>query len=84
MRVDTLSRSVKVVDSNGRPTSELNLFSEAVAKLPIIIGNGSPEGSIEAEQSRLYMDAAGAPGSILYIKRDADITGDKTQGWVIV
>jgi hypothetical protein len=30
------------------------------------------------------MDDAGTAGAILYIKRDTDIAGDKTQGWILV
>lgn len=84
MQVNPLSRSVKVVDSNGRPTQDLNFFSEAVAKLPVLAGVGSPEGVVEATQTRLYMDTSGSSGSILYIKREADIGGDKAQGWILV
>lgn len=84
MQVNPLSRSIKVVDANGRPTQDLNLFSEAVAKLPVLTGIGSPEGVVEATQTRFYMDTSGSSGSILYIKREADIGGDKTQGWILV
>lgn len=84
MRVDPLSRSIKVVDSNGRPTQDLNLFSEAVSKLPILVGEGSPEGVVEAEQTRLYMDSTGASGSILYIKSVGDVGGAKALGWIAV
>lgn len=84
MQVNPLGRSVAVVDESGRPTQELNLFSEAVANLPVIVGSGSPESFIEAQQARLYMDSAGASGSILYIKKFADISGDRKLGWVLV
>lgn len=57
---------------------------QLVTELDIITGTGSPEGVIEAKQKRLYMDEAGISGSILYIKRDADIGGDRTQGWIAV
>lgn len=84
MQVDTLSRSIPVTDDQFRPLQNLNLFSEAVAKLPVIIGSGSPESVITAEESRFYMDRAGAPGSVLYIKQLPDILGDKSQGWVAI
>lgn len=84
MQVNTLSRSVPVVDSTGRPTNELNLFSEAVSKMPIIPGTGSPEGVVEALETRLYMDTAGTTGAILYIKRFNDIGGDRKFGWILV
>lgn len=84
MQVNPLSRSIKVVDQQGRPTQELNLFSEAVSRLSIIVGSGSPEGLVEAERTRLYMDETGASGSILYIKKLNDISGDRSQGWITV
>lgn len=84
MQVNPLGRSVAVVDESGRPTQELNLFSEAVANLPVIVGSGSPESVIEAQQARLYMDSAGATGTILYIKKFNDIGGDRKLGWTLV
>ena len=50
----------------------------------IIIGTGSPEGSVEAIQGREYMDDAGTAGAIKYIKRDNDIAGDTTKGWILI
>lgn len=47
-------------------------------------GSGSPEGVVEAAPGKLYYDTAGTAGNILYIKRDADIAGDKSQGWILV
>jgi len=84
LQVDNLGRSIKVVDAQGRATQELSLFFEAVSRLPVIIGTGSPEGAVEAGQSRLYMNDAGTAGSILYIKKLENIGGDKSQGWVLV
>jgi len=84
LQVDNLGRSIKVVDAQGRATQELALFFESVSRLPVIIGTGSPEGVVEAGQSRLYMDDAGTAGSILYIKKLENISGDKSQGWVLV
>ena len=49
-----------------------------------ITGNGSPEGVVEALQFRLYIDEDGSTGSILYIKKLAEIADDITQGWVLV
>lgn len=59
-------------------------FFSRLADLDIEIGTGDPEGVVEANQSKLYMDSAGTVGAILYIKRDADISGDSTKGWVLV
>ena len=60
------------------------IFARSLADRALIIGTGSPEGAVEANQGAQYMNDAGTAGSILYVKRDADIAGDKTQGWVLV
>jgi hypothetical protein len=55
-----------------------------VSDLMPIIGSGSPEGVVEAQQYALYLDTAGSAGSIQYRKMLPDIGGDKTQGWIAV
>lgn len=49
-----------------------------------ITGSGSPEGVVEARQFSLYINETGASGTLLYIKIQPDIAGDKKQGWVAV
>lgn len=55
-----------------------------LVELDILEGTGSPEGVVEAKPRRQYMNTAGTAGSILYIKKLADISGDRTQGWILV
>ena len=55
-----------------------------LVQLDILEGSGSPEGVIEAKPRQMYMNTAGTASSILYIKRDADVGGDRTQGWILV
>jgi hypothetical protein len=59
-------------------------FTQSLADRALIISEGSPEGVIEANQGALYMNSLGTTGAILYIKRNADIAGDKTEGWILV
>ena len=73
-----------IVEQTGRPTQQFRTFMLQVEQRGLIIGTGSPEGVVEAEQGQEYMDDAGTAGSIKYIKRDADISGDKSQGWILV
>ena len=73
-----------IVDENGVMTQETQRWVQSMTALDLMIGTGSPEGVIEATQSRMYMDDTGSSGSILYIKKLADIGGDATQGWVAV
>lgn len=88
MQVNPISRSVKAVDEKGRPTQELNLFTEDVSKLAIVTmpisGNGDPDGLIEAPFGKFYFDKTGLPGSRLYFKQEDDIAGDKSLGWALV
>ena len=74
----------KIVEPDGTMNLRFRLWTEGVTKLDIIIGTGTPETFVQAEQGRLYMDETGTSGNILYIKRDADIGGDRSQGWILV
>ena len=72
----------------GREPSEFSqrfvYWANLVTELDPLSGVGSPEGVVEAKQKRLYMDETGTTGNILYIKRDADIAGDRSRGWIRV
>lgn len=88
MQVNELSRAEKAVDTQGRPTEKLHLFSVAVAEtlansMPLS-GSGSPEGIVESPSNRMYFDMTGAPGSRLYWKTVNDVSGDKSAGWELV
>ena len=73
-----------IVNQQGFMEDPFRIFTLLISKLSILEGTGSPEGVVEAETTRLYMDSAGSSGSILYIKKLADIAGDKTKGWEAV
>tara|TARA_R110000744_G_scaffold356654_3_gene463421 strand:+ start:254 stop:505 length:252 start_codon:yes stop_codon:yes gene_type:complete len=78
------SPDAKLSDANGYSTARTRIWLDQVTSLQIISAAGSPEGSQAADQTRLYMDNTGTAGNILYIKRDADIGGDTTKGWILV
>lgn len=84
MIISPPSGSQAIVDSEGRMQPAFRTFTVKVAKLGIFIGTGSPENVVAAEQGQEYMDDAGVAGAIKYVKRDADIGGDTTKGWVLV
>ena len=73
-----------IVDKNGLMLSHFSLLIVQLAQLGIMTGSGTPEGSIEGKQTQLYMDTTGTAGNVLYIKRDADIAGDKKRGWILI
>jgi hypothetical protein len=65
--------------------NQFRIFLLQVQERGLIIGTGSPEGVVEAEQGQVYMDDAGTAGNIVYIKRDPyDGSGDKSNGWILV
>ena len=82
--VSPIDPTVPIVQQNGVMQDRYRLALLQLFSTYTIIGTGSPEGVEEAEQGTLYMDDAGIAGAILYIKRDADVGGDRTQGWILV
>lgn len=81
--IQTPQYTMPIVDKEGRQTQEFNSWADDITKLDLLVGTGSPEGVISAIQGRKYMDDAGTAGAITYIKRDSDIGGDDTQGWIL-
>jgi len=59
-------------------------WTQTITNQALVIGDGSPEGVVEAVKGASYMNQLGISGTILYIKRDDDIGGDKSQGWILV
>ena len=72
------------VDKSGVMTEQARIWFSVITDRALIVGNGSPESVIEAIIGAEYMDLDGATGAIKYIKRDADIAGDKTKGWILI
>lgn len=82
--IDTINAANPITDGD-LMTQQMRTFVTQVTASGLVIGTGSPEGVVEANQGRMYMDDAGTAGSILYIKRDAsDGAGDTSIGWVLV
>ena len=73
-----------IVDDKGVMDTIFQRWVSQITANDLIVGTGSPEGVIEATVGRQYMDDTGATGSLLYMKKLADIGGDRTQGWEAV
>lgn len=73
-----------ITDKDGSMTESFHRWTERVTSLDLIIGTGSPESVVEATVGKIYMDDSGTAGNILYIKKLADIGGDRKQGWILV
>jgi hypothetical protein len=59
-------------------------WTKNITEQSVIVGEGSPEGVVQAVLTAQYMDSLGSTGSILYIKLVNDIMGDTTKGWILV
>jgi len=59
-------------------------MTSQVNKSTMATGTGSPEGVLDANVGKLYTDTSAGAGGLLYVKRDADIAGDTSQGWILV
>ena len=74
----------ELTDDRGSATITFQNYLTEVSRLSVLSGIGSPEGVVEAYPKRLYMDENGTSGNILYIKRDPDIGGDTSKGWILI
>lgn len=87
-KITQLSTDAAIVDELMIQTAQTRLFFTtllaALDEQVVLSGVGSPEGVIEAIPTKRYMDTSGISGTMLYIKRDADIAGDTKQGWILV
>ncbi|GAF79369.1 unnamed protein product [marine sediment metagenome] len=82
--ITKINPTIPVVSRDGRAMDQLKDFFLEVALTGIIIGTGSPEGVVEALRTQEYMDDEGVAGAIKYIKRDADVVGDRSLGWILI
>ena len=78
------NQTQRIVNDNGEMEQVFRTWTQSITRLDLIIGTGSPEGVVSAIQGREYMDDAGTAGAIMYVKRDAGIGGDDSQGWILV
>jgi len=83
-RISQLSFDRPVVESDGSLTLQSRTFFQTVTQQALIIGSGSPEGVVTAEIGATYQDSSGAAGNIRYAKRDDNIGGDKSKGWILI
>ena len=76
-----LTRNIPVIDSYGMPLQVLQIFSQECARLPMLSGVGTPNGTQSARATRLYMDIDKSSGFRLWIKTVDSVAGDAAQGW---
>jgi len=73
-----------LIDDSKVLTQPYRIFFNNILLIDILQGTGSPEGVVEALIGQEYMDLSGSAGNIKYIKRDSDIAGDRTKGWILI
>ncbi len=73
-----------VLPQTGMASEAFNIWVRQVTERGLLIGTGTPEGYVEAQQGAEYMDETGIAGAVKYIKQLADIAGDRTKGWVAI
>ena len=83
--IPSLDANTAIVNEDGTMTDVFQRWMKQVTDLDLIVGTGSPEGVIEANVGREYLDDTGLAGAVKYIKQEPDDgAGDKTIGWVAV
>lgn len=76
--------SQPIVNKDGTMTQRFRTYLNDLESWKPIYGSGSPEGVVTAPQYRLFIRTDGSSGSLIYVKKQASIAGDKSQGWVAV
>jgi hypothetical protein len=84
MQNPPLDYTQPLVDSDGRASLQLQKVINQLFYSQPILGNGSPEGVVEALQFSEYIDKDGSTGQVKYVKTLTDIGGDKSKGWILV
>ena len=79
-----INYSNPIVMSNDTASRELQEWIQTVDRWIPILGEGSPEGVVEAPLYSLYIDKNGLAGAIEYRKMSSEIGGDRSQGWLAV
>lgn len=74
--------SANPISNNGMMTDTFRTWMLEVSRYIPIIGTGSPEGVIEAQQYSLYIDETTPTSPVQYRKMLAEVAGDRTKGWV--
>ena len=72
---------IPIVTGNGTQAQQFRSWVSRISELAVKIDSGTPEGNVTAQQGAAYIDDV---ANVLYIKYQADIGGDTSQGWLPV
>ncbi len=77
-----LNSSNAITESDDTPSQVMRFFANQISNTAIpIVGEGSPEGALEAPQYSLYIDEADPDIPVEYRKMRPSVGGDRTLGW---
>jgi hypothetical protein len=79
-----LNAGQPIIENNGTMAQAFRTWTLQVSKSAPMLYAGTPEGNVIAEQYQFLINTSGTTGTLLYIKMQPDIGGDKSQGWVAV
>jgi len=82
-RIPYLTGQRPLLSATGVASREFRLWSLLITDRALIVGNGNPEGVIDARIGAEYADLEGTTGAIKYFKQLDNIGGDKTKGWIL-
>lgn len=79
-----LNAGQPIIEDNGTMAQAFRSWTLQASKSVPLLYAGTPEGNVTAEQYQFLINTTGTTGTLLYIKMQPDIAGDKSQGWVAV
>lgn len=84
IRIPIPSTDRPFVEEDLSLTLQSRTFFRAIFAQSLILGDGNPEGVVIADVGATYQDNLGTTGNIRYAKRDLEIAGDKSKGWILI
>lgn len=84
IRVTQPPTAIPITDTSGKQQREFRAWISSITSKAVIIGTGPPEGLVEADQGATFMNENGTDSNVQYIKAKADISGDRSQGWILI
>lgn len=79
-----LNAGQPIIEDNGTMAQPFRSWALQASKSIPLLYAGTPEGNVTAEQYQFLINTTGASGTLLYIKMQPDIGGNKSLGWVAV
>lgn len=82
--ITQLNLTKPITDEKGNMQPLFYQWMLSITNLQTIVGEGSPEGVVQARVARFYLQTDGAAHNILWVKVVDAIAGDRSMGWQLV